>query len=607
MSLETCIKNLHKKGELIVIDDWIDPDLEMAEIHRRIYSKKGPALLFTKVKGSPFKACSNIYGTHSRCEYIFKDAIKGIEHLIKLKQDPLSIIKDFGKHFRNLPFYFSGFPLKSIFNKSIINNQCKISDLPQIISWPEDGGAFITLPQVISFPPNSRKIADSNIGMYRIQISGNEYIKDEEIGLHYQLHRGIGIHHTEYNKSGDTFNISIGIGGHPAYALGSIFPLPEGLSEILFTGLLQNKSYRYFWHNDFFIPSEVDFCITGTVVKNKLKPEGPFGDHLGYYSLMHQFPFLKVNSVYHKKNPIWHFTVVGRPPQEDSGFGYLIHQMVKEISKTEFPGIQEIHAVDVAGVHPLLLAIGSERYMPFRERKPEEILTQANHLLGKGQTSLAKYLFITTNEDNYNLTTHSVEDFFSYVLQRLDWRYDLHFQTHTTIDTLDYSGSSWNSGSKLVLACNRTKIRNLSSDKSIFTTLPSNYSINCSIPGIFILQMSNFSNYPKAQNEIEILCSFLETLDLEDVPLIVIVDDLEFTKQSFDNFLWVCFTRSNPSYDIYGVKSFIDHKHWGCNGSLIIDARIKPHHAPELIPDKMVTSRVDQLFNKNIQLRKYLE
>lgn len=127
------------------------------------------------------------------------------------------------------------------------------------------------------------------------------------------------------------------------------------------------------------------------------------------------------------KNAIWPFTVVGRPPQEDSSFGFLIHQIVAELTTTEFPGIKEIHAVDQAGVHPLLLAIGSERYMPFRDRKPEEILTLANHLLGKGQTSLAKYLFIAADEKGTELSTKNIPAFFNYILERVDWSKDLHF------------------------------------------------------------------------------------------------------------------------------------------------------------------------------------
>jgi 4-hydroxy-3-polyprenylbenzoate decarboxylase len=393
--------------------------------------------------------------------------------------------------------------------------------------------------------------------------------------------------------------------GPPAYSLGSIFPLPEGLSEILFSGLLGNRRYPYTWQDGYFIPVEVDFCITGIVAKDLLKPEGPFGDHLGYYSLTHDFPVMKIHKVFHKKDPIWHFTVVGRPPQEDSGFGHLIHEMVKELTTNEFPGVKEIHAVDVAGVHPLLLAIGSERYMPFREKAPEEILTQANHILGKGQTSLAKYLIITSNEDAPNLTTKNIPEFFDYILQRVDWTNDLHFYTKTTIDTLDYSGEKWNSGSKLVIAANRKIQRSLASEFIGFPTIPSVEKVKLISSGILALEMPKYQNPSQAKTEIIELKERLKNYDTSGFPLIVIVDDAEFVSIDFNNFLWVTFTRSNPSHDIYGLEEFIENKHWGCHGALIIDARKKPHHAPELVADKEVESKVDSLFHTVESLKPY--
>lgn len=607
-SLEESLNALEKKGELIRIKECVDPNLEISEIHRRIYQSNGPAILFENIKNSKFRACSNIFGTNHRCEILFDKALRTMDLLVKLKISPLNALNEFGRTTVNIPYLLSALPLRNLYNKPVLENSCKISDLPQIVSWPKDGGAFITLPQVISFPPHSRKNSDANIGMYRIQLSGNKYELNKEIGLHYQLHRGIGIHHALYNQSEEKFRISIGIGGPPAYTLASIFPLPEGLSEIVFTGLLGNRRYRYTWKNNYFIPTDLDFCITGIIEKNKLLPEGPFGDHLGYYSLEHPFPVLRVDNVYHKKNAIYPFTVVGRPPQEDSGFGYLIHQMVKDISQSEFPGIQEIHAVDVAGVHPLLLAIGTERYMPFRSKKPEEILTQANHLLGKGQTSLAKYLFITTKDDDHLLKTKDIQLFFNYILERIDWNFDLHFQTNTTMDTLDYSGDAWNSGSKVIVACNREKLRSLS--KSLPDELKFIRFIHrcaCIQAGILILQISPFTSYEEEEINIQHYCDALKTIDLREIPLIFLVDDLDFCLMDYSNFLWNCFTKSNPSKDIYGIDSYNNYKHWGCKGSLIIDSRSKPHHSPSLQTDPEITKKVDAMFFKNKELHKFMQ
>ena len=594
-SLRTCINDLRKNGHLIEVTEEVDPNLEIAEIHRRVYEAGGPALHFRKVKGSPFEAVSNIYGNHDRIDFLFRKTFANVRKVIELKADP--------SRFINKPLHYLSSPvtaIKALPRKRILPRswyETKLDQLPQIKSWPEDGGAFITLPQVLTLPPGNPSIMQSNLGMYRIQISGNDYRQNQEVGMHYQLHRGIGIHHTEYRKSNEPFRVSIFVGGPPSHALSAIFPLPEGLSELTFAGMLNARRFQYEKKDNYYLSSDADFILTGTIDKDKQKREGPFGDHLGYYSLDHDFPVMKIEKIYHRKNPLWHFTVVGRPPQEDSGFGYIIHKLVGPLLPGEFPGIKEIHAVDVAGVHPLLLAIGSERYMPFRQSEPEEILTQANHLLGSGQTSLAKYLWIAASDDDPSWSTTNVPAFFRHVLKRVDWRRDLHFQTRTTIDTLDYSGTGWNAGSKLVVAACGNEVRTLASDIPSSFRLPVDcHKIKTIGEGILAIEKKPFTNYADANLEMQRLSKTLETQELEGYPLIVVVDDAGFVSNNYDNFLWVTFTRSNPSHDIYGVDSFTENKHWGCRGPLIIDARIKPHHAPVLEVDTKTKDKVDQLF-----------
>ncbi|MCB0654009.1 MAG: UbiD family decarboxylase [Saprospiraceae bacterium] len=602
-SLRACVKDLEKHGKLIRITTELDPDLEMAEVHRRIFDVQGPAILFEKVKGSPFPAVSNLYGTNERTDFIFRHTLEKVKRLIELKVDPTRFLKK--------PFRYAGTPFTALnslprkrrrLGAPIMQGITTIDQLPQVKSWPDDGGAFITLPQVFTQPPGSTKIMDSNIGMYRIQLSGNEYIPNEEIGLHYQLHRGIGNHHTQYLNSDQPFRASIFVGGPPAHTFSAIMPLPEDLSEVIFAGLLGGKRFGYVERGGHVLSADADFVITGTIDKMMKKPEGPFGDHLGYYSLTHDFPVMKVDKVYHRKDAIWHFTVVGRPPAEDTGFGYLIHKLVEELGPQEFPGVKEIHAVDAAGVHPLLLAIGSERYMPFRggEAVPEEILTQANRILGSGQTSLAKFLFIAaTDTEVPNLTTHDIPAFLSHVLERVDWRRDLHFQTKTTIDTLDYSGSGWNAGSKVVIAAAGPKKRDLKA------VLPDDFILREGFgkprfvqPGILCVQGPEYTKQ-NVPHDIHKLSSQLNGYDLSHIPLIILVDDSSFVSNQLNNFLWATFTRANPAEDIHGISPFTRHKHWGCLGSLIIDSRTKPHHAPPLIPDNGVSEKVDRLFAKS--------
>ena len=597
-SLEEALLDLEKDGQLLRIKEEIDPYLEMAEIHRRVFDAKGPAILFEKVKGSPFRAASNVYGTFERTEFLFRKELDKVGKVINVKADPTKLLQS-PLSYRSVPFTaLNGLPKKSR-SAAVIYSTTTIDQLPQIVSWPMDGGAFVTLPQVMTLPPGSEKIMESNVGMYRIQLSGNAYIQNQEVGLHYQLHRGIGVHHTQYNNSEKKFRCVVAIGGPPSNAFAAIMPLPEGLSELSFAGLLNGRRFRYHLENGAIISNDADFCIVGTIVKNKKKLEGPFGDHLGYYSLAHDFPIMEVEKVYHRKEAIWHFTVVGRPPQEDSSFGHLIHKLVKPLTPSEFPGLVSINAVDASGVHPLLLAIGKERYMPFREKVPEEILTIANHILGKGQTSLAKYLLIASDEDNPELDTKDIAHFFHHFLERVNWERDLHFQTKTTIDTLDYSGSGWNAGSKVVMACRGSAKRKLA------TSIPEGINLNIDwdkvnliLPGILGIGGKPFSNEKAAQEEISILSQSLKKMPLGQIPLIVLCDDPLFLSTTLNNFLWVTFTRSNPSHDIYGVDEKLEYKHWGCAGSLIIDARIKPHHAPELVKDENVNRRVDALLNR---------
>ena len=617
-SLRAAAEDLERNGQLLRITHEVDPDLEMAEIHRQVFADRGPALLFERVKGSPFQALSNLYGTYARTDFLFRKTLPKIKKVVELKADPANFAKN--------PLRYAGSPLTALtalprrhLRPAIKYARTTVDQLPLVKSWPMDGGAFVTLPQVCTLPPGSRKLMQSNIGMYRIQLSGNDYALNEEIGLHYQLHRGIGVHHTAYNDSDEPFRCSVFVGGPPSHAFCAIMPLPEGLSEMTFAGMLAGRRFGYAWDGDHLLSADADFVITGTIRKGVKMPEGPFGDHLGYYSLQHDFPVMDVEAVWHRKDPLWHFTVVGRPPAEDSSFGYLIHQIVKDLTPGEFPGIRQINAVDEAGVHPLLLAIGSERYMPFRDtlggkpvpRVPEEIITQANRILGSGQTSLAKFCLIVAEEDDPELDADDQPAFFRHLLERFDPTRDLHFQTRTTIDTLDYSGSGWNAGSKLIWACRGPRRRELATVVPEQLALPEAYADPAMVaPGILAIAGPKFTEaagyadvgtftdfYAEGGRGTQVHNSADDSgaRFAEGYPLIVLCDDSAFLAADFANFVWATFTRSNPSHDVYGIDSFVEHKHWGCRGPLVIDARVKPWHAPGLVTDPAVAARVTDL------------
>ncbi len=610
-SLRACVSDLERTGQIVRIEDEIDPYLEAAEIQRRVYQASGPALLFARVKGCRFPMVSNLFGTLERTRFLFRDMLEVVRHLVELKIDPAAFWKNPWRY-RNVPRTLWFLRPRFVRSGPILDAETTIGALPQLVSWPGDGGAFITLPLVYTEDAERPGWRHSNLGMYRVQLSGNQYQADRQVGLHYQIHRGIGVHHSKAIRKGMPFRVNIFVGGPPAMTLAAVMPLPEELPELAFAGALGGRRVRLIssptthhsplttHHSPLPIAADADFCITGTVDPNMQLPEGPFGDHLGYYSLAHPFPVLNVEKVYHRRDAIWPFTVVGRPPQEDTSFGAIIHEITGPIIPTVVHGVHAVHAVDAAGVHPLLLAIGSERYVPYAPlRKPQELLTCANAILGQGQLSLAKYLLMIAKEDAPDLDIHDIARFFAHLLERINWTSDVHFQTSTTIDTLDYSGTGLNEGSKVVLAAVGPRRRELP------MKLPSNLRLHAGftdsrvcLPGVLAVQSPKYEVHDDSEME-PTLRRFCEAYGPSDAinafPLIVLVDDAEFTARTLNNFVWVTFTRSNPAADIAGIGAFTWQKHWGCRGSLVIDARIKPHHAPPLVEDPEVTKRVDAL------------
>ncbi|MBI1192430.1 MAG: UbiD family decarboxylase [Bacteroidetes bacterium] len=593
-SLRDAVQDLERNGMLRRISAEVDPHLEMAEIHRRVYRAGGPALLFERVKGSPFPAASNIFGTMDRCRFLFRDTLPAVQRLVALKSDPTAALKQ--------PLQVPGVLLdavralpRRVWRAPVMAQQCHISDLPAIVSSPMDGGPFVTLPQVYTEDPDKPGPMGANLGMYRIQLGGNAYVPNAEIGLHYQIHRGIGVHQSKWMERGQPLRVSIFVGGPPAHTLAAVMPLPEGLSELTFAGVLGGRRWRYLRKNGFTWSADADFVITGTVQAGALKPEGPFGDHLGYYSLTHDFPVMSVEGVWHRRDAIWPFTVVGRPPQEDSCFGELIHEMTGQAVRDELPGVEGVHAVDAAGVHPLLLAVGSERYSPYAPNaQPLEMLTQANRMLGTGQLSLAKYLIMACKSDAPP-PMHDEGRFLQHVLERADFERDLHFQTRTSMDTLDYSSEGLNSGSKLVLVSLGAPRRSLC--RELPAGLPTDGLAgqwHLAMPGVLTASGAKAATAMNS-DDVEHWARQLAAAPLEQVGLIVLCDDAAFTAASLINFLWVTFTRSNPSHDVYGVGATVVNKHWGCRGPLIIDARIKPFHAPPVEDDPAIVRRVDEL------------
>jgi 4-hydroxy-3-polyprenylbenzoate decarboxylase len=615
-SLRQCVADLESTGQLLRIDAPIDANLEAAEIQRRVFRGGGPALLLTNIVGCRFPMLCNLFGTLARTRYLFRDSLDRLERLVALQVDPADVMRR-PRLYLKTPWSALLTRPRKVRSGPVLDCETTIDQLPQLKSWPDDGGAYITLPQVYTEDPDAPGFQRSNLGMYRVQLSGGQYEPNREVGLHYQIHRGIAAHHAAALRLRERLRVNVFVGGPPAMTVAAVMPLPEGMSELTIAGVLGRRRVPMISRGDcpdfclskngtvplsppapanpVPIYADADFCITGYLDPERLKPEGPFGDHLGYYSLAHDFPVMRVEHVYHRRDAIWPFTVVGRPPQEDTVLGQLIHDLAGPAILGHIPGIQAIHAVDAAGVHPLLLAIGGERYVPYDQRRPRELLTLANALLGYGQLSLAKYLWIVAAEDNPRLDVRNVADFFRHALERVDWRRDLHFQTCTTIDTLDYSSGQLGEGSKLVIAAAGPPLRSLPTTPYDRLALPDGLGFRrprVILPGVLVIEGPRYAG----DQAIAQFCRRFDRRDaINEFPLVVVVDDSDFAAGSLENFLWTTFTRSNPATDVYGIEPFVAEKHWGCHGSLVIDARAKPHHAPPLVEDAAVTRRVDAL------------
>ncbi|MEO1614879.1 MAG: UbiD family decarboxylase [Planctomycetota bacterium] len=605
-STRDVVEDLRRGDFLIEVSDPVDPHLEMAEIQRRVYARGGPAVLFTNVIGCRFPMASNLFASLEQARYLFRSTLESVRRLIEVKLDPSALPKK-PMRYAGVPFTALKMLPKYSRGGAVTANQCSLSDLPQLKCWPDDGGGFVTLPQVLSADPeDARNLMRVNLGMYRVQISGNEYT-ETETGVHYQIHRGIGVHHQRALAKGEPLQVAVTVGGSPAMTLAGVMPLPEGLTELTFAGALAGRRIAMIRGEHAPVYADADFAIVGTIEPGVTKPEGPFGDHLGYYSLTHPFPVLNVKHVWHRQDAIWPFTVVGRPPQEDTTFGQLIHELTDPIIPTVIPGIKAVHAVDAAGVHPLLLAIGSERYMPYlKETVPQELLTQANAVLGNGQLSLAKYLMIIDDAAD-EIDIHDIQSFLQFLLKRVDWKRDLHFHTQTTIDTLDYTGTGFNKGSKVVIAAAGKAKRELPAEIRGDLHLPDGFSSpRVVIPGVLAIECRGYSA-ETGREDIQRFCdSFAPDAPINQFSLLTIVDDSDFAARNLNNWLWTTFTRSNPATDLSGIGTETIAKHWGCRGSVVIDARFKPWQAPPVIEDSDTIAKVDARAARGGALAKYL-
>lgn len=579
-NLRTFLDTLRKENLLLEIEAEVDPYLELAEIHRRVIEEEGPALLFKRVKGSPFPVVTNLFGTLRRVELavgprpeeIVKRAIAGLNKLLPPKPSTLWQEKEW-----LFPFTKVGFKTVSPGSAPVMEvrkTDFDLRKLPTLTSWPEDGGPFMTLPLVYTEDPRTR---EHNLGMYRIQIHG-----PKQTGIHWQIHKGGGFHYFEAEQSGQDLPVTLFLGGPPALTLSAIAPLPEMLPELLLTSFLMGEKLARTSVENHPHPlvAEAEFAFCGSVPAHIRKPEGPFGDHYGYYSWQHDFPVFNIHTVYHRKDAIYPATVVGKPRQEDYFVGDYFQSLLSPAYPLVMPGIKSLWTYGETGFHALASAVVRESYH-------REALSTAFAILGQGQLSLTKFLLIT----DVSMDLTDFPRLLETVLARFEPESDLLILHETSMDTLDYTGRRLNHGSKAIMFGLGEPKRKLPREyeQGGEGLPPGTKGVQVFCPGCLLLSGPRFEENPDWANSI---LPSVNGDSLKDWPLIILVDDLKLASTS-SGFLWQVFTRFDPAHDIYAefelrYHSLIYH------GPILIDARMKPDYPGEVIPREETVQLVNR-------------
>lgn len=575
--LRSYLEVLRRERQLLVIEEEVDPYLEIAEIHRRVIAGGGPALLFTRVKGSRFPVVTNLFGTPKRLELAFgskpQHFVRDIVRLIETGM-PLSA----RQLWNNRQLLIDGLKigLKTRGKGAILDNCLRpprLTDLPMLTSWHSDGGPFVTLPLVYTEHPDGR---GHNLGMYRI----HRY-DDASTGIHWQIHKGGGYHYFEAERRNQPLPLTLFIGGPPALMLAAIAPLPEDLPELLLTSLVIGDKLEMTRDplGGHHLVASAEFAVKGIVPPHLRHPEGPFGDHYGYNSLQHDYPVFQVSHMYHRDKAIYPATVVGRPRQEDFFIGDYLQDLLSPLFPLVMKGVKKLKTFGETGFHCLAAAQVADRY-------PREAFACGLRILGEGQLSLSKFLILTDGDVD-------ITDFpkiWGHVLERVQWEQDLFIFANVSQDTLDYTGPSVNKGSKaMLLGLGREKRRELPGE---FTgALPATCSHpRVFLPGTLVVSGPAYSGSPELAKELS------EFSALREWPIIFLVDDSRAACASVQEFLWTVFTRFEPAADIHGRALLVRRYHVGLNPPVVIDCRMKPWYTDILEVDTATRNLVDSKY-----------
>lgn len=575
------LDHLRRDRDLVEISAPVDPVLEAAEIHRRVIAAGGPALLFTNIKGAAFPLATNLFGTPRRAELAFGkrplDFIKRVVHLAETVLPPtpaklwgardigLDLLKVGTKRLATGPI------------REVVTSDVRLDQLPVITCWPDDGGPFVTFPLVYTEHPEK---PGHNLGMYRMQV----YDK-ASTGMHWQIGKGGGFHYARAEARNEALPVSVFLGGPPALILSAIAPLPENVPELMLASLIAGERLPQVagpnGHPHPLIAS-AEFALMGQVAPRRRRPEGPFGDHYGYYSLQHDYPVFDVRQIAHRKDAIYPATVVGKPRQEDFFIGDLLQELLSPLFPLVMPAVEQLWSYGETGYHSLAAAVVKQRYK-------REAMASAFRILGEGQLSLTKFILLTDQRVDLKDFRATLE----HVLARTDPRSDLYVFSNLSMDTLDYSGPAVNEGSKGVWLGLGDPIRDLPRAFAPATPPPSDVTdVRVFCGGCLVVGTRSYADDPHAPSRVAAHPAFAGW------PLVVVSDEPERATRSDMNFLWTTFTRFEPAADIHSAAQRVVRNHIAYEPPVVIDARMKPWYPAEVTCRPDVASKVSSRWSE---------
>ncbi|HYE65370.1 MAG TPA: UbiD family decarboxylase [Pyrinomonadaceae bacterium] len=573
-NLRSFLDLLARENDLVTIETEVDPYLELAEVHRRVIERGGPALLFKRVKGSRYPVVTNLFGSVSRIERAFgskpetlvREAVHVAESLLPPRPAQLwqhralalEALRLGTRNVRRAPV------------TEVLDRPARLDELPVLTTWHEDGGPFITLPLVYTEHPVTGK---HNLGMYRMQ-----RYNAQTTGLHWQIHKGGGFHYHEAEALGQPLLVTVFLGGPPALILAAIAPLPEDVPELVLASVLAGEKIRMTrnpLNGGHRLVAEAEFALVGHVPPYERRPEGPFGDHYGYYSLQHDYPVFQVNAVLHRSDAIYPATVVGKPRQEDFYIGDYLQKLLSPLFPLVMPSVLDLWSYGETGFHSLAAAVVRERYA-------REALVSGFRILGEGQLSLTKFLILTDTPQDL----HDFRSLFEHVLARVRWESDLFIFSNVSMDTLDYTSGQVNEGSKAILLGLGDPVREL--PKEFHGQMPRGVTraeVFCG--GCLVVEGSPY------ERDEEQAARLAHEEAFAGWPLIVLHDDANVA-HSVADFLWATWTRFEPAADIYAAKTTIIRHHLAYQAPIVIDARLKPGFPAELFVRPDIAELVDK-------------